>query len=112
VHTARYAVRPDGVRDFAWAMRRLEADVGDAADRSAWFTCALAVAWPEGPVVAVEGISPGSVSFPARGTNGHGYDPVFVPEGKALTFAELDPAEKDKVSHRGRAFLALKAALF
>ncbi len=112
IHTARYAVRPDGKRDFAWAMSRLEADLGEAADRSAWFTCALAVAWPDGPVVAVEGRAYGTVCFPPRGSHGHGYDPVFLPRGGALTFAEMDPAEKDRISHRAHAFQALKAALF
>ena len=112
IHTARYAVRPDGERDFAWAMARLEADMGEAADRSAWFTCSLAVAWPDGPVVAVEGRAYGTVSFPPRGSHGHGYDPVFLPQGGTLTFAEMDPAEKDKISHRAHAFAALKASLF
>ena len=74
--------------------------------------CALAVAWPRGPAVVVEGRIEGAVTFPPRGTLGFGYDPIFVPEGGDLTFGELPPAEKDAISHRARAFAQLKAALF
>ena len=72
----------------------------------------LAVAWPKGPVVAVEGRIDGALTFPRRGTRGFGYDPIFIPEGGSLTFGEMDPEAKDAVSHRARAFAALKAALF
>jgi XTP/dITP diphosphohydrolase len=54
----------------------------------------------------------GRVSFPPRGDRGFGYDPIFVPEGGALTFGEMDPAAKEAISHRTRAFDQLKAALF
>jgi XTP/dITP diphosphohydrolase len=111
VFSARWA---GPAKDFAVAMakvqRRLE-EVG-ADDFGAWFSCALAVAWPKGPVVAVEGRVDGSLTFPPRGTRGFGYDPIFVPEGGANTFGEMDPAEKDAISHRARAFAQLKAALF
>jgi XTP/dITP diphosphohydrolase len=81
-------------------------------DRSAWFVCALAVAWPRGPIVAVEGRIDGSLTFPPRGDLGFGYDPIFIPEGFSLTFGEMAPAQKDAMSHRARAFASLKAALF
>jgi XTP/dITP diphosphohydrolase len=100
-------------KDFAEAMakveERLEATGSD--DRAAWFTCALAVAWPDGPAMVVEGRVDGTLTFPARGTKGFGYDPIFVPEGLDETFGELDPAAKDAMSHRARAFAKLKAAL-
>jgi XTP/dITP diphosphohydrolase len=89
---------------------RLEETASD--DRSAWFTSALAVAWPNGPAVVVEGRVDGTLVFPGRGTRGFGYDPIFVPEGHALTFGEMEPAAKDAMSHRARAFAKLKAALF
>jgi XTP/dITP diphosphohydrolase len=89
--------------------RRLETD---PEDRRAWFTCALAVAWPSGPVVVVEGVVRGEVVFPPRGDRGFGYDPIFVADGETLTFGEMDPDRKDAISHRARAFEALKAALF
>ncbi len=111
VHSARWA-GPD--RDFAHAMdlvaRRLSESTSEETD--AWFICALAVAWPGGPMVAVEGRVDGTLSFPPRGSRGFGYDPIFTAEGETLTFGEMDPAAKHAMSHRARAFAALKAALF
>ena len=100
-------------RDFGAAMDRLERELAEtgSGDRSAWFTSALAVAWPRGPAVVVEGRVDGTLVFPRRGDRGFGYDPVFQPEGESLTFGEMDPAAKDAVSHRARAFAALAAAL-
>lgn len=109
IYSARWA---GPGKDFSVAMARVERELGDHSDRSAFFTCALAVAWPGGPVVAVEGVVEGSLTFPPRGDRGFGYDPIFVPEGGSLTFGEMDPAEKDAMSHRARAFAKLKAALF
>lgn len=111
VLTARWAGQP---RDFAVAMARVErelAERGSTDDRAA-FHCALAVAWPHGAVVAVEGRTDGRLVFPGRGTRGFGYDPIFAPEGQALTFGEMAPEEKLRLSHRTRAFEQLKAALF
>jgi XTP/dITP diphosphohydrolase len=107
-------IEPGQPRDFDAAMARIERELAErgSADRRAWFTCALAVAWPHGPVVAVEGRVDGTLVFPGRGTAGHGYDPIFVAEGGTQTFGEMDPAAKNAISHRARAFLALKAALF
>jgi XTP/dITP diphosphohydrolase len=100
-------------RDFDAAMRKIESRLEDlgATDRSAWFTSALAVAWPDGPCVVVEGRVDGVVTFPPRGRNGFGYDPLFIPEGHELTFGEMAPELKDSLSHRTRAFAMLKAAL-
>jgi XTP/dITP diphosphohydrolase len=111
IHSARWA---GPGRDFAHAIDLVEQRLADTEDddRSAWFVCALAVAWPRGPVAAVEGRIDGTLVFPKRGVLGFGYDPIFVPEGGALTFGEMDPRAKDAISHRARAFAALKAALF
>ena len=111
VHSARWA-GPE--KDFAMAMRRVEERLGEAGadDFAAWFTSALAVAWPDGPVVVVEGRIDGVLSFPPRGTQGFGYDPIFVPLGYDQTFGELGNDIKDGISHRARAFEKLKAALF
>ncbi len=111
VHSARWA-GPD--RDFARAMARVQSRLDERpdADHAASFVCALAVAWPDGPVVAFEGRIAGEVRFPPRGTLGFGYDPIFTPTGETRTFGEMAPAEKDAISHRARAFAALKAALF
>ena len=100
-------------KDFALAMKKVEErleEVG-STDRRAWFTSALAVAWPDGPCVVVEGRLDGELVFPPRGDRGHGYDPIFRPEGSDRTFAEMEDAEKDAISHRARAFARLKAAL-
>jgi XTP/dITP diphosphohydrolase len=82
-----------------------------STDRRAWFTSALAVAWPDGPCVVVEGVVHGELTFPPRGERGFGYDPIFIPEGQTLTYGELEPAVKEADSHRTRAFMKLKAAL-
>ena len=101
-------------KDFTLAMDKVRERLEEsgAEDLSAWFSCALAVAWPQGPVVAVEGRVDGTLTFPPRGTRGFGYDPIFIPKAGDQTFGEMDPAEKDAISHRARAFAQLKAALF
>ncbi len=111
VHSARWS-GPN--RDFAHAMALVEQRLDEAEndDRAAWFVCALAVAWPHGPVVVVEGCVDGTLTFPARGTLGFGYDPIFTPAGGDQTFGEMAPGAKDAISHRARAFAKLKAALF
>ena len=103
-----------GRRDFGYAMRRIEDAMAQAQadDASAWFTCALAVAWPQGPVVAVEGRVDGQLVFPPRGLRGFGYDPIFQPAGHDETFGEMNPFEKDAISHRAVAFAKLRAALW
>jgi XTP/dITP diphosphohydrolase len=100
-------------KDFAVAMSKVEQRLEEigAADRTAWFTSALAVAWPDGPCVVVEGVVDGHLTFPPRGARGFGYDPLFIPNGGALTFGEMEPAAKDAISHRTRAFERLRAAL-
>ena len=111
IYSARWA---GPQKDFALAMQKVEErlEASGSDDRAAWFTCALAVAWPDGPAVVVEGRIDGSLVFPPRGGRGFGYDPIFMPEGVALSFGELQPAVKDAMSHRARAFAKLRAALF
>jgi XTP/dITP diphosphohydrolase len=101
-------------KDFAEAMAKVEERMIETGsdDRSAWFTSALAVAWPDGPSVVVEGIVRGDLVFPGRGVHGFGYDPIFVLAGYSQTFGEMDPVAKDAISHRAVAFAKLKAALF
>lgn len=110
VQSARWAGEP---RDFGVAMARVEAELrqGGSLDRAAWFSCALAVAWPDGPCVAVEGRVDGDLVFPGRGTRGFGYDPIFRRTGDDLTFGEMEPDRKHAISHRAIAFAKLKAAL-
>lgn len=110
VYSARWA-GPD--KDFALAMRRVEErlEATGSEDASAWFTCALALAWPRGPAVVVEGRVDGTLVFPGRGAKGFGYDPIFRPLGGDMTFGEMNPAAKDAMSHRALAFEKLKAAV-
>lgn len=110
IYSARWA---GPAKDFREAMRKVEERLEEAGaeDFSAWFTSALAVAWPGGPAVVVEGRVDGTLTFPPRGDKGFGYDPIFVPEDLPQTFGELEPAVKDGMSHRARAFAKLKAAL-
>ncbi|NAZ37763.1 RdgB/HAM1 family non-canonical purine NTP pyrophosphatase [Rubellimicrobium sp. CFH 75288] len=112
VRTADWAEGPGG-RDFLRAMTRTHEALLAARAPEPWrarFVCVLVLAWPDGSEAAFEGICEGRVVWPPRGRMGHGYDPVFVPEGETRTFAEMDPAEKNALSHRGRALRAFAAA--
>ncbi len=110
IYSARWA-GPE--KDFSMAMQKVEQRLEEiaATDRSAWFTSALAVAWPDGTCVVVEGRIDGQLVFPPRGDRGFGYDPIFLPDGYEQTFGEMSPEEKDAISHRARVFASLKAAL-
>jgi XTP/dITP diphosphohydrolase len=95
--------------DDAANLRLLLAQVSDVPEgrRGAHFACVAAIALPAGEERIVEGTLTGSLTHTPRGTNGFGYDPVFVPEGESRTTAEMSPGEKDAISHRGRAFRAM-----
>lgn len=97
-------------KDFAAAMARVHRDAGDAADRRAWFISALCLAWPDGEAAVFEGRVDGVHVWPPRGDLGFGYDPMFLPDGSALTYGETAPAEKHATSHRARALAKLLAA--
>jgi XTP/dITP diphosphohydrolase len=102
-------------RDWYMAMGKVEgmlAEKGTDVDRSGYFACTLALAWPDKSEAVFEGRVHGALTWPPRGTLGFGYDPVFVPSGYDLTFAELDPAEKHSISHRADAFAKLVKAVF
>jgi non-canonical purine NTP pyrophosphatase (RdgB/HAM1 family) len=99
-------------KDFSPAMERVWREMAGSDDRRAWFMCVLCLAWPDGHAEVFEGRVDGSVAWPPRGGNGHGYDPMFVPEGGRLTYGEMDQGEKHATSHRARAFAKLVAACF
>ena len=110
IYSARWA---GPGRDFGHAMRRVhEAVRGSerASDDAAWFVCVLCLAWPDGAARSFEGRIDGVLRWPPRGQRGHGYDPVFEPEGGALRFAEMTEDAKNAISHRARAFDAFAAA--
>ena len=111
VYAARFAGEHCSYADNRDKVLRLLADVPVEA-RTARFKTAAMVVWPDGRELAVLGVCAGSIATEERGGRGFGYDPVFVPaEGGGRTFAEMSDAEKNAISHRGRAFQALVAAL-
>ena len=97
-------------RDFGMAMARVNAELGDATDRRAWFVSALCLAWPDGHTATFFGRVDGTVVWPPRGDRGFGYDPIFVPAAGTQTYGEMDPVEKTRTSHRARAFAQLLTA--
>jgi len=107
--SARWA-GPD--KDFAVAMRRVEDALSGEPDRRAHFVCALALCWPDGHCEIFEGTVDGRLVWPPRGSRGFGYDPIFVPEGYDITFGEMDPEHKHRISHRADAFHKLVEGCF
>ena len=119
VYTADWAERQwfegEPGRDWYMAMGKVEGmlcALGDDVDRAAHFACTLAIAWPDGASAVYEGRVAGTLTWPPRGTLGFGYDPVFEHLGSAQTFAEIDPTEKHRISHRADAFAKLVADQF
>lgn len=105
VYTADWAETANG-RDFLMAMTRAHTELeakNAPHPRTAQFRSTLVLAWPDGHDEVFEGVAPGHLVWPIRGEGGFGYDPMFVPEGYDITFAEMDRWEKNKISHRGRA---------
>ena len=114
VYTADWAETGNG-RDFGMAMERtwreLEA-VQAPYPRGAQFRCTLVLAWPDGHDEVFEGVLPGQVAWPPRGLEGHGYDPIFVPEGHDITLGEMSAEAKNKISHRAIAVAKMLEASF
>lgn len=100
VHSAVFAGEP---RDDQANNRKLLDALRGVSNRRARFRAVLALASPSGRVETVEGVCEGRIAWEPRGSGGFGYDPLFVPEGYDKTFAEMTPAEKNALSHRGRA---------
>jgi len=114
VYTADWAETPTG-RDFGMAMRKVHDALVAAGAVAPWrarFRCTLVLAWPDGHDEVFEGVADGTLVWPVRGVEGHGFDPMFVPEGESRTFAEMSHAEKNRISHRARAIAGLMAHCF
>ncbi len=114
VHTADWAETPDG-RDFEMAMRRTWDAIGETgADEpyNARFRCTLVLAWPDGHEENFEGRIEGQITWPMRGEQGHGYDPIFQPVGQDIALGEMDPDEKNRIIHRADAFRKLVSGCF
>jgi len=99
-------------KDFKTAMQTVHDRIGDAPDKGAAFVSRLILMWPDGHYETVEGRVEGAIVWPARGAQGFGYDPMFVPEGETRTFGEMAMAEKKQYSHRARALASLKERAF
>lgn len=99
-------------KDFDMAMARVNEEIGTNPDRSAQFVCALALTWPDGYSEIFEGTVDGTLVWPPRGDRGFGYDPMFLANGDAGTYGEIDPVEKHANSHRAIAFRKLIDSCF
>jgi len=111
IYSARWA-GPN--KDFSVAFSRIQVELKKTTENlspPAYFICVLCLCMPNGKTHGFEGRIDGKLTFPPRGNRGFGYDPIFIPEGYDKTFAEIDPAEKNQVSHRARAFAALSEFL-
>ncbi|GHF02419.1 non-canonical purine NTP pyrophosphatase [Aliiroseovarius zhejiangensis] len=114
VYTADWAETPNG-RNFPMAMEKtwnLLEEKNAPHPRTARFCCTLCLAWPDGHDEIFEGRVNGSLTWPMRGDQGFGYDPIFVPDGYDVTFGEMDPAKKHEMSHRADAFAKLVRGVF
>ena len=108
--SARYAgeraTHADNIRQLLAALKGVP-----GPGRTARYRCVAAIAWPDGPELHAEAVCEGTLGTKPRGSGGFGFDPLFVPAGWEQTMAELAPGDKDRISHRGRAFRALRELL-
>ena len=114
VYTADWSETPNG-RDFVKAMTRTWSELEKIKapyPRTARFCSTLVLAWPDGHDEVFPGTMEGQVVWPMRGNQGHGYDPIFQPNGYDITFGEMDRWEKNKISHRADAFVRLVKGCF
>lgn len=107
IYSARWA---GPTKDFSVAMLTVEQELAGQENRRAYFVAVLALAWPGGAVETWRGEVHGNLVWPPRGDRGFGYDPMFVPEGEAMTYGEMSPAEKNRTNHRARAFEKFRTA--
>lgn len=114
VYTADWATTPAG-RDFGYGMDRVRQALMEHAAPAPWrasFCCTLVLAWPGGADQVFEGAMSGRLVWPPRGDQGHGFDPMFLPDGHAITCGEMDRWQKNLISHRADAFRKLVSACF
>ncbi|MES2985175.1 MAG: RdgB/HAM1 family non-canonical purine NTP pyrophosphatase [Pseudomonadota bacterium] len=108
IYSARWA---GASKDFTQAMGRVSRELHnrrlEPTGTPAYFVCVLSFCTPEGTLRTVRGEAHGTLTFPARGLRGFGYDPIFIPAGHSETFGEMDPDAKNRMSHRAKAFAAL-----
>lgn len=111
IYSARWAQTDNG-RDFNVAMQKVHDELGGMdGTQSAHFVAVLALIYPDGQEEIFEGKASGHLCWPPRGDKGFGYDPIFVPEGHEVTFAEMEPSQKHAMSHRAKAVEKFKSYL-
>ncbi|WP_111733055.1 RdgB/HAM1 family non-canonical purine NTP pyrophosphatase [Roseovarius amoyensis] len=114
VYTANWAETETG-RDFHMAMQRAHDELVASGAPQPWkarFCCTLVMAWPDDHDEVFAGTIEGQIIWPMRGAEGHGYDPVFQPDGHDMTFAEMNADQKNRISHRADAFAKLVKGCF
>lgn len=112
VYSADWAEQPGQPRDFALAMGKVNTLLKGGTDKKAHFVSCLVLAWPDGHYEVVEGKAHGSITWPPRGEQGFGYDPIFVPDGDSRTYGEMSADEKNATNHRAVAFKKMLAKCF
>lgn len=115
IYSADWAIMSDGTRDFSYATKKLVKEIektNSSKPFTAYFICSLILYWPDNHFEKFEGKIYGEIIVPGRGEKGHGYDPVFLPNGYKETFGQMDRWKKNKISHRGLAMDNLLNACF
>jgi XTP/dITP diphosphohydrolase len=115
IYSADWAVKSDGNRDFSFATQKLIKEIekkNHVKPFTAHFICSLVLYWPDGHFEKFQGQINGHIIWPGKGTNGHGYDPIFLPNGYNETFGQMDRWKKNRISHRGLAMAGLLNACF
>ena len=115
IYSADWAIKSDGSRDFKFAINKLVKEIEKTKivkPCTAYFNCSLTLYWPDNHFEKFEGKIFGEIVWPGRGKKGHGYDPVFLPNGYEETFGQMDRWKKNKISHRGLAMDNLLKACF
>lgn len=107
IHSADWMLGPKGAEGAFEMIKEMIQAVPFREPIEASFHVAMVLYWPDGRYEIAEASCPGYISYPPRGKNGHGYDPIFVPRGSQKTFAEMTLGEKQQFSHRGKALRAL-----
>ena len=107
IYSADWAIMSDGSRDFVFATNKLVREIQKTdfvKPITAYFICSLILYWPDNHFEKFEGKIYGEIIWPGRGKKGHGYDPIFLPNGYDKTFGQMDRWKKNKISHRGLAW--------
>ena len=115
IYSADWAIKSDGSRDFKFATNKLVREIGKnnfLGPCTAYFICSLILYWPDNHFEKFEGKMHGEIIWPGKGEKGHGYDPVFLPNGYEETFGQMDRWEKNRISHRGLAVNKLLDSCF